>query len=507
MYVALYRSERPEIFDEILGQEHIVKILKNQVAKGTVSQAYLFTGTRGTGKTSTARILAKAVNCLEDDKPCGKCENCLAIKDGKFLDVIELDAASNNGVEDIRRLRETVNYPPTIGEKKVYIIDEVHMLTTGAENALLKTLEEPPENVLFILATTDPQKVSATIRSRCVTMNFKRVSENDLVSGMKNICDKKGKKINKDALRVLATNADGSVRDGLSLLEQCINASDETITRDLVLEYIGTAGDDFFINLTDAVYDGRIADALILIDKVVKDGKDTKQIIKDWLVHYRNLLITKFVDNSEDLINMSTENVKIVNEQSKKFGLNELNRAIVLLADIVNKSRYSTQPRILLETTVITLANEEVAAVAPIVTKKKTMPKAEAPKVEKPEEKKPEEKKPEVKAKNDDFSKVWNDITKKATEESRSFKSMVGASCVITSLNENKMVLEVINESRKGYVEKARGLIADKTKEVIGREVAIVIGSKEVKTDEGVDAAINIANNFKQQFDVDLEVK
>ena len=502
MYIALYRSERPEVFNEILGQEHIVKILKNQVAKGTVSQAYLFTGTRGTGKTSTARILAKAVNCLEDDKPCGKCEKCLAIKDGKFLDVIELDAASNNGVEDIRRLRETVNYPPSVGRMKVYIIDEVHMLSTGAENALLKTLEEPPENVLFILATTDPQKVSATIRSRCVTMNFRRVSENDLVSGMSKICEKKGKNITKDALRVLAANADGSVRDGLSLLEQCINASGDTISRDLVLEYIGTAGDEFFINLTDAVYDGRIADALILIDKVVKDGKDTKQILKDWLVHYRNLLITKFVDNSEDLINMSTENIKILNEQSEKFGLSDLNRAILLLSDMVNRSRYSTQPRILLETALITLANEETMEIVPTVAKKKKVPKAEVKKAEKAEEKKPE-----VKAANDDFSKVWNDIIKKATEESRSFKSMVGASCVITSLNDSKLVLEITNKSRKGYVDKARELISDKAKEVLGREVAIIIGNAPSDVNEGADSATNIANSFKQQFDVDLEVK
>lgn len=502
MYVALYRSERPEVFNEILGQEHIVKILENQVAKETVSQAYLFTGTRGTGKTSTARILAKAMNCLGDDKPCGKCENCLAIKDGKFLDVIELDAASNNGVEDIRRLRETVNYPPAVGKKKVYIIDEVHMLSTGAENALLKTLEEPPENVMFILATTDPQKVSATIRSRCVTMNFKRVSENDLVSGMSKICGKKGKKITNDALRVLAANADGSVRDGLSLLEQCINASGDTISRDLVLEYIGTAGDEFFINLTDAVYDGRIADALILIDKVVKDGKDTKQILKDWLIHYRNLLITKFVDNSEDLINMSTENIEIVNEQSEKFGLTDLNRAILLLSDMVNRSRYSTQPRILLETALITLANEETAEKATVVAKKKKMPKAEVKKVEKAKAKNPE-----VKAVNDDFSKVWNDIIKKATEESRSFKSMVGASCIIKSLNDNKMVLEVTNKSRKGYVDKARELISDKAKDVLGREVAIIIGDASSDAKEGEDAATNIANSFKQQFDVDLEVK
>ena len=185
MYTALYRSHRPEVFDEILGQEHVVKILKNQVASGSVSHAYLFCGTRGTGKTTTARILAKAVNCLsESDRPCGVCEHCIAIKEGNFIDVMEIDAASNNGVENIRELRESVKYPPAAGRKKVYIIDEVHMLSTGAFNALLKTLEEPPEHVMFILATTEPQKLPATILSRCMRLDFKRIPQKVIAQDM-----------------------------------------------------------------------------------------------------------------------------------------------------------------------------------------------------------------------------------------------------------------------------------------------------------------------------------
>ena len=197
MYTALYRSERPEVFDEILGQEHIVRILKHQIESGEVSHAYLFCGTRGTGKTTTARILAKGVNCLNEEpkkRPCGVCENCKAIKDGTFMDVIEIDAASNNGVENIRELRESVKYPPAVGRKKVYIIDEVHMLSPGAFNALLKTLEEPPENVMFILATTEPQKLPATILSRCLRLDFKRVPQKLLMEGMRRICEEKGVK-------------------------------------------------------------------------------------------------------------------------------------------------------------------------------------------------------------------------------------------------------------------------------------------------------------------------
>ena len=188
MQPALYRAERPEVFDDIIGQKHIVRILQNQIRTGTVSQAYLFAGTHGTGKTSTARILAKAVNCLEGEPgdpgvnlPCGKCENCEAIREGRFVDCIELDAASNNGVDDLRSIIDMVKYPPTVGRYKVYIIDEVHMLSTAAENAFLKTLEEPPEHAIFILATTDPQKVRATIRSRCMQLNFRRVTEGELI--------------------------------------------------------------------------------------------------------------------------------------------------------------------------------------------------------------------------------------------------------------------------------------------------------------------------------------
>ena len=205
MYTALYRAYRPEVFDEILGQGHIIKILKNQLATDTVSHAYLFCGTRGTGKTTTARILAKGVNCASDgEKPCGVCDACRGIKDGTYMDVIEIDAASNNGVDNIRELRESVKYPPAVGRKKVYIVDEVHMLSSGAFNALLKTIEEPPEYVMFILATTEPHKLPATILSRCMRLDFKRVPEEILATGMADICQQKGINVTEGALRLIA---------------------------------------------------------------------------------------------------------------------------------------------------------------------------------------------------------------------------------------------------------------------------------------------------------------
>ena len=247
MYQALYRAYRPEVFEEMLGQEHIVRILRNQLETETVSHAYLFCGTRGTGKTTTARILAKGLNCLSDGrKPCGVCPNCMAIREGNFIDVIEMDAASNNGVDSIRELRESVKYPPAVGRKKVYIIDEVHMLSSGAFNALLKTLEEPPEDVVFILATTEPQKLPATILSRCMRLDFRRVPENTLVEGMQRICRDQGIDVHEDALRLIAANADGSVRDGLSILEQCLSAGQKTVSREDVLELLGTSGTEVF---------------------------------------------------------------------------------------------------------------------------------------------------------------------------------------------------------------------------------------------------------------------
>lgn len=367
MHLALYRSERPERFEEIIGQKHIVKILRNQIKKGTVSQSYLFAGTRGTGKTTTARILAKAVNCTCSDPgvdlPCGECANCRAITEGRFLDVVELDAASNNGVESLRQIAESVQYPPTVGKYKVYIIDEAHMLTDSAENAFLKTLEEPPAHVIFILATTNPEKIKATIKSRCLTLNFRHVSENDLLDGMRRICQKKAINIEEDALAVIARKADGSVRDALSLLEQCINAGDELITRELVLEYTGGAGDDFYIELTDAIRTGEAGTALADIDSMVRIGKDAKQLLSDWLLHYRNLMICKYVQDPSELVNASSENTARIVTQAKSLSDEAINYGIRLLSDTVNKAKFSTMPRILLETCVIKLIVGESAEV------------------------------------------------------------------------------------------------------------------------------------------------
>ncbi len=370
MQLALYRAERPEVFGDIIGQKHIVKILQNQIRTGTVSQAYLFAGTHGTGKTTTARILAKAVNCLEGEPgtesaelpgggtiPCGHCENCEAIREGRFVDCIELDAASNNGVDDLRAIIDMVKYPPSMGRYKVYIIDEVHMLSQAAENAFLKTLEEPPEHAIFILATTDPQKVRQTIRSRCMELNFRRVSEEELAAGMERICAKRGVEVTPDALVTIASRADGSVRDALSILEQCMAAGDSKLDRGLVLEYTGAAGEDFYLALTGAVAAGDIGKTLIYIDEIIKRGKDARQILKDWLTHFRDLMIVKYVSRPGRMLGYSEENMSRLKSQADAIDIGTIERAIRLISEYINIGRYSERPRILLETAAVRLSD------------------------------------------------------------------------------------------------------------------------------------------------------
>ena len=360
MYTALYRAYRPEVFDEILGQEHIVRILKNQIATDSTSHAYLFCGTRGTGKTTTARILAKGLNCISEEggRPCGKCSVCMSIKEGTYLDVVEIDAASNNGVDNIRELRESVKYPPAVGRKKVYIIDEVHMLSSGAFNALLKTLEEPPEYVVFILATTEPQKLPSTILSRCMRLDFRRVPESVLIRGMSEICGKRAIDVSEDALRIIAANADGSVRDGLSILDQCISGGDTRIEAKDVLEFLGASGEETFVELTDLVRRRKTADALVLAADVLSDGKDVRQFMRDWVNHYRNLLMTKFIRNPQDVINMSVENIERIRKQSDSIELADINRGILELSRTMREAKWSTQPRILLELAIVKLSTD-----------------------------------------------------------------------------------------------------------------------------------------------------
>ncbi len=356
-YKALYRKWRPQVFEEVVGQEHITMTLKNQIKNNNIAHAYLFCGTRGTGKTSTAKIFARAINCLNpiDFNPCNECEVCKGILDESLMDVVEIDAASNNGVDNIRELRENVKYPPSKTRYKVYIIDEVHMLSQGAFNALLKTLEEPPEYVKFILATTEPHKILGTILSRCQRFDFKRIDFNSILNRLKYICENMGVEAEEDALKLIVRNSDGAVRDALSILDQCLSFSEGKLTHEKAVETLGLVTDEFLFKLTDAIYEEDSKGAMGLVDDLVNSGKDIGQFVKDLINHFRNLMMTKMTESLEEVIDMSRENIERLKKQGQNFNVNTLIRSINILSEAEAEVRWSSQPRILLELSVIKL--------------------------------------------------------------------------------------------------------------------------------------------------------
>ena len=521
MQLALYRAERPEVFEDIIGQKHIVRILQNQIRTGSVSQAYLFSGTHGTGKTSTARILAKAVNCMKGEPgtpeadlgedrtiPCGHCANCEAIREGRFVDVIELDAASNNGVDDLRTIIDMVKYPPTVGRYKVYIIDEVHMLSQAAENAFLKTLEEPPAHAIFILATTDPQKVRSTIRSRCMQLNFRRVSEEELVSGMERICAKRGITATRDALVTIASRADGSVRDSLSILEQCIAAGDTQLDRGLVLEYTGAAGEDFFLALTGAVATGDTGKALIYIDEIIRRGKDAKQILKDWLTHYRNLMVVKYVSRPGRILGSSAENLARLKAQADKLDLVSIEKAIRLISEYINVGRYSDSPRILLETAAVRLAgglSTAPAEGAPAAAK--TVQTAPLRSVARPEPERRPAATPQSEQNTEPVTEItpmpreqagspdvmWNTVVDTISRSDRSFLSLVGRHSRGTDFDTGELIV-TIRPGKMRLAEDKMGDITRAVKSLYGSDVFVTLRAGDpaedraaVKTDTAAE--------------------
>jgi len=361
MYQALYRQYRPKTFDEILGQEHITTTLKNQIKSGNIGHAYLFSGTRGTGKTSTAKIFSRAVNCLNpiDGNPCNECEICKGILDESIMDVIEMDAASNRKIEDIRELKDKVIYPPAKAKYKIYIIDEVHMLTTQAFNALLKTLEEPPKHLIFILATTELQKLPQTILSRCQRFDFKRITSKDIVANMKRIVDRLNIKVDEKVLRLIAKNSDGAMRDALSLLDQCISYKTEELTYEDALNILGIANNDLVFQLVDDIKNKDLEGTLLKIDNIIQEGKDISQFIKDLIYHYRNLLIVKTSRNPVDVMDMDEEMVNRFKEQSQDISLDFILRSLDILTSSESQVAWSTQPRIILEMAAIKMINLE----------------------------------------------------------------------------------------------------------------------------------------------------
>lgn len=357
-YTALYRKFRPSSFDEVKGQEHIVRTLRNQVESGRLGHAYLFCGTRGTGKTSVAKVLAKAVNCEHpvNGAPCHECELCREIAEGSSMNVIEIDAASNNGVDNIRQVIEEVAYPPTKGKYKVYIIDEVHMLSTGAFNALLKTLEEPPEYVIFILATTEAHKIPVTILSRCQRYDFKRISIETISRRLSELIDKEGWDVEEKAVRYIARMADGSMRDSLSLLDQCAAFHiGERLTYDHVLEVLGAVDTEVFSRLLRSLLEMDVHQVIGVVEEMVMQGRELSQLATDFTWYLRNLLLVKSSDNMEDVLDVSTENLARLKEEAQMIDNDRLIRYIRVFSELTGQLKYSTQKRVLLEVTLIKL--------------------------------------------------------------------------------------------------------------------------------------------------------
>ena len=362
-YTALYRKWRPRVFGDVKGQDHIVTTLQNQIRSERIGHAYLFCGTRGTGKTSVAKIFAKAVNCEhpEDGSPCGECPSCQQIQAGTSLNVVEIDAASNNGVENIREIRDQVQYPPTEGKYRVYIIDEVHMLSTGAFNALLKTLEEPPSYVIFILATTEVHKIPITVLSRCQRYDFRRITVDTIADRLKELTDAEGMAVEDRALRYVAKAGDGSMRDALSLLDQCAAFHyGETLTYENVLDVLGAVDNRVFRELFGALRNGQTKECILRLEEMVIQGRELSQFVADFIWFLRNLLILKTADEAEGLLDMSEDNLKQLREDAALADENVLMRYIRVFSEVLNQIRFAAQKRVLVELAFIRLTKPEM---------------------------------------------------------------------------------------------------------------------------------------------------
>ena len=425
-YTALYRKFRPKNFYEIVGQDHITQTLKNQIKTNRIGHAYLLTGGRGTGKTTTAKIFARAINCLnpKDGEPCNECEMCKSMLDGSLTDVVEMDAASNNSVDDIRSIREEVNFLPTRAKYRVYIIDEVHMLSTGAFNALLKTLEEPPAHVKFILATTEPQKLLPTILSRCQRFDFKKISNEDLIKRMKIVCKESKIQITEPALNLIATLSEGAARDALSILERCLQDGDTDIDEDKIKDLVGIPKFEYVNNITKAIIEKDVEKAISSTENILDEGKDLGNFLWEMIKYTKDILIYKV---SKKLDIYSEDEKKQIQELSEKTSKEELINIIYKLSELENKMRLSSQKTIIFETEIIKLCmNQDTKALEDRIEKLEKKIQSGPDIIDKSENK--QKSKPQVETKN--IKKSENNVsniektnenesdTKKAKEDS-----------------------------------------------------------------------------------------
>lgn len=361
MYQVIYRKYRPKVFDDVIGQPHVTSTLSNELKEGKLAHAYLFTGSRGTGKTTCARILSKAVNCLNpiNGNPCNECEVCKGIDNGSILDVIEIDAASNRGVDNIRDLRDEANFTPTKAKYRIYIIDEVHMLTIEAFNALLKTLEEPPEHVKFILATTEIHKLPATILSRCQRFDFRRISPEDIAVRLNQVCELEGLTIDEDAAMLISRIADGGMRDALSLLDQCASSSDK-ITAQIVTSAAGLTSKDYLYKLTEAIRKQDCAEALKMVDELHNGSCDMERLCTELINHFRNLMVVKTVEKCKDLIICTDDELANLREQAKGFTLENILSSLSCLENTVGNMKKGVNRRVEAEMAIVKLCSPKL---------------------------------------------------------------------------------------------------------------------------------------------------
>ncbi|MHB9095885.1 MAG: DNA polymerase III subunit gamma/tau [Eubacteriales bacterium] len=362
-YVALYREWRPQKFSDIVGQEHISRTLQNAIKTNRTAHAYLFCGPRGTGKTTTAKVLAKTLNCLDGPKvePCNQCVNCKRVTEGNSMDVMEIDAASNRGIDEIRDLREKVKFAPSEGKYRIYIIDEVHMLTTEAFNALLKTLEEPPAHVIFILATTEPHKIPLTILSRCQRFDFRRIGIGDIINRLRTVVEDLGVTADNEALGLIARTAEGGMRDALSVLDQCISFGGKTVTVQDVESVLGTVNAAFLLQMTECFINSDVTAGLKLVDELVRQGKDVRQFAKDLTEHFRNLLLIEVCKDVEDLVPVSIETLKLMQKQAAGLSRKRIVSLIEVFTSTEREMKWTSQPRLIFELAVIKSGEKEPA--------------------------------------------------------------------------------------------------------------------------------------------------
>lgn len=452
-YTALYRKFRPLNFSEMVGQEHITRTLRNQVIEQRVGHAYLFNGGRGTGKTSAAKILARAVNCLnpKDGEPCNECEICKAILSGSLTDVVEMDAASNNSVEDIRAIRDEVNFLPTRAKYRVYIIDEVHMLSTGAFNALLKTLEEPPEHVKFILATTEPQKLPATILSRCQRFDFKRISTQDIIKRLEIICKESNIQISKEALELIAILSEGAMRDAISILERCAAEQTEEINEDKVRDLVGIPKITYINKLAKGIINKEPEEAINIVNTILEEGKDIDNFLWELIKYIKDILVYKSTSKLEIY---NQEEIKNIKELADSTDKERLLRLIYELSELANNIKWSSQKAIMFEAGIIKACMEVNVVPQNVVVQEQVVNRKQIAPVQKqeniavaPKERKIE---PQNQRNSAPSASYWNNVINKVKQSGKMaiYVNLIGSKA--SQLNDMTVEVELANRNDFG---------------------------------------------------------